>query len=148
MIEQVMDYVHNYFDVNKPKYTGEFTILGGVMSYKGGTMGIQDGQYYKVIGSVFNDGVWKHGEEELKDEEFTGEVWLMAVPPAFIRLVGEIDEWVGKYGEAVNSPYSSESFGGYSYTKAQGGSSNGGSNPNFSWQSAFGSRLNAWRKII
>lgn len=146
MTEQVMDYVHNYFDAGQPKYRGKFTVVGGVISYEDGDMGIQFGQYYKIVGSVFNDGVWQWGSNELKDETFTGEVWLMAVPPKFIALVNDINGWVNKYGKVVDSPYSSENFGGYSYTKAQSGSSNGG-NPNFSWQAAFRTRLNAWRKI-
>ena len=52
------------------------------------------------------------------DERFEGAVWALAVPPAVIALAGEITEWQEKNGEAVLSPYTSESFGGYSYTRA------------------------------
>ena len=47
-----------------------------------------------------------------------------------------------KYGEKSLSPYQSESFGGYSYTKAS--ASNG---DQVDWKTVFRSRLNRWRKI-
>lgn len=155
MIEQILDYIHNYFDNNQPSYYGKFVVSGGIILLNGNDdMGIKVGQFYRVIGSVFNDGIWrresdeiKYGLEDLRDEEFIGEVRLMAVPPKFVKLVDEIETWTSKYGSVANSPYSSESFGGYSYTKAQGSSGGSGGSPSFSWQSVFGSRLNAWRKI-
>ena len=44
------------------------------------------------------------------------------------------------------SPFSSESFGGYSYSKAQGYAGEGGGMLN-TWQAIFASRLAPWRKI-
>ena len=101
-------------------------------------------QYFRIVGSIFNDGVYKNDDElHLTDELFDGAVWLMAVPREIVDLAKEISDWNKKYGEAINTPYQSESFGGYSYSKASGGSN--GSSP--SWQSVFSSRLNKWRKI-
>ena len=71
----------------------------------------------------------------------------MAVPPAVIDLSERISEWSTKYGDLVSSPYSSESFGGYSYVKAGSGSGNGDSSTGPTWQSAFAGELNRWRKI-
>ncbi len=70
----------------------------------------------------------------------------MAVPAAVVSLSNEIEAWLVKYGDAMNSPFASESFGGYSYTKAQGYASTGGGMLS-SWQAVFGNRLNHWRKI-
>jgi hypothetical protein len=111
-------------------------------------MGIQTGQYYRIIGSTFNDGVFKHGSESLIDETFDGSVWLMAVPPDFVSLATEISMWQEKYGTAESenmSPYASESFGGYSRTKASGGSSSKSSVP--TWQGVFADRLGRYKKI-
>lgn len=141
MVEQILDYIHNYFE--RDIVDGSFTISDGsvVLDF------LQDGQYFRICGSVFNDGVYRYPANNLTDETFTGQIWAMAVPPAVIALVGEITAWIDKYGDAMNSPYQSESFGGYSYSKGSGqNSSNNSSNP-ADWRVVFGSRLNHWRKI-
>lgn len=104
---------------------------------------LQQGQYFRIVGSVFNDGVYEYPVTELKDEVFDGAVWAMAIPEEVIALSEEIDAWKAKYETAENmSPYQSESFGGYSYTKASGAS--GGT---ATWQDVFGSKLNNYRRI-
>ena len=105
---------------------------------------LQPGQYFRVIGSIFNDGVWQYGDTDLTDETFDGAIWAMAIPPAVLELNEDIDSWLEQYGETQNSPYSSESFGGYSYSK----NSSGGSGADKStWQGVFAPRLNKWRKM-
>jgi hypothetical protein len=108
---------------------------------------LQQGQYYRIVGSVFNDGVWKYGEtsEQMQDETFDGSVWAMAVPPAVIALSAEIDDWIEANKDALNSPYQSESFGGYSYSK--GGSYANDSNAAYGWRNQFASRLSPYRRI-
>lgn len=134
--------LRNWFE--RDKFFGTFTIENGTINVPDGSL--QDGQFFRVIGSVFNDGVHKYGEGELTDEVFKGAIWSMAVPPAVIDLSERISAWVTKYGESVSSPYSSESFGGYSYVKASGaGQGNATSGP--TWQSTFANELNKWRKI-
>ena len=65
----------------------------------------------------------------------------MAVPPTLIALTAEIEAYNDSdAGKA--SPFTSESFGGYSYTKAT--DANGAP---IGWQKAFASRLNKWRKL-
>lgn len=137
MLEQILDYIHNYFI--KEVYRGTFKIELGSIDLDF----LQDGQYFKIVGSVFNDGVYRYPNTELTDETFTGEIWAMVVPPSVIALSVEIQDWVTKYGETTNSPFNSESFGGYSYTK--GGAGNGGNAG--TWQGVFGSRLSRWKKI-
>ena len=141
MLEEVLDFIHNYFEYRK--VYGVFSIFDGAID---GTKFIADGQYYKIKGSVFNDGVHKYGEDVLTDESFTGEVWLMAVPPRLTKLVEEIEDWCKTNKSTLESPYTSESFGGYSYSKASENVGNGGSGMT-TWRSVFGVQLNQWRKI-
>lgn len=140
--------LRNWFD--RSKYFGTFVIEDGAINLSDlvADGSLQEGQFFRVMGSVFNDGVHKYGdsEEELTDEVFEGAIWTMAVPPAVIELSERITEWETKYGDAVSSPYSSESFGGYSYVKAAAGTGNAGSS-NPTWKSTFASELNKWRKI-
>ena len=140
MLEQILDFIHNYF-VSVRKY-GTFSIVEGALQYDG----LLDGQYYKLEGSALNDGVHLFPDDELRDETFTGYVNEMNVPVALLSLAEEIDGWVDKYGDAALSPYTSEHFGNYSYTKGSGNRGNSQSG-NISWTDVFRTRLNAYRKI-
>ena len=140
MLTEICQHLKNWFE--KDKYFGTFTIANGQLD---NTIGLLDGQYFRVIGSVFNDGVHEY-PSELTDEVFEGAIWAMAVPPAVIDLSTKIQSWMDNYGDTVNTPYSSESFGGYSYTKAGSGSGNS-SSANPTWQSTFANELAKWRKI-
>lgn len=144
MLEQLMIYLHNWFDVSR--HPGTYTIADGILT---GVSFLLPGQYYRIKGSVFSDGLHKYGEldGELQDETFTGEIWALAPPKAVIALAEEIAAWVDKYGAAADSPYASESFGGYSYTKASGSANTAGGASLGTWQGAFANRLNAWRKV-
>lgn len=123
--------LRNYFALDP--ISGEFTIKDSDITVPG----LVRGQYFRIDGSVFNDGVHRYGELTMNgDETFTGTITPMAVPPAFEAVAAEIEEWKQKNAEVINSPYQSESFGGYSYTKGSA-----------SWQGVFAKRLNRWRKI-
>ena len=128
--------LRNYFETEKR--FGTFTISDGSISPSNF---LQDGQYFRIVGSVFNDGVYQYPATSLTDEVFEGAVWSMAVPPAVIDLAAEIEEY-NKSDAGKASPYTAESFGGYSYTKAT--DANGAP---IGWQKAFASRLNKWRKL-
>ncbi len=140
MLEQVLGNIHNWFQVGI--YPGEYTIRNGGITLPF----LQDGQYFRIVGSVFNDGLHQYGPamELLHDETFNGAVWALAVPKAVVDLAGEIAVWQEKYKDTVESPYTSESFGGYAYTKASGAGESAGT---VGWQAAFCSRLNQWRKL-
>lgn len=142
MLSELCQELKNWFDRGQPRLHGAFEISGGKIVDSDFTSIIQNEQYFRIIGSVFNDGVHREGDK-LIDEMFVGSIWLMAVPRDVMLLANEIESWNEKYSESVNSPFSSESFGGYSYTKACGNASS--SNP--SWQSVFATKLNKWRKI-
>lgn len=116
---------------------------------------LQDGQYFRIVGSVFNDGVWNYNTGDgaiscdgrvLIDETFRGAVWAMAVPPAVIALDQDIEKWVRENSSVLASPFMSESFGGYSYSKGSGRSSEG-TEAAFGWKEQFASRLAPYRRI-
>lgn len=141
MLTELCQELRNWFE--REKYFDTFTITGGEIAVPDGSL--QDGQYFRIIGSVFNDGVHQYPTSDLTDEVFQGAIWAMAVPPAVIDLSERIQAWQEKFGDSVSSPYSSESFGGYSYTKAGAGQGSASSSP--TWQSTFANELNRWRKI-
>lgn len=145
MISQVCAEIRNYFLRNPQEdiHTGTFVISGGniePLSF------LQNGQYFRIVDSAFNDGVYKYGDGNLQDEQFTGSIWAMAVPPAVIALCSDIENWLSNNADALSSPYASESFGGYSYTMKSGRSSSG-TYSELSWQRQFSARLNPYRRV-
>ena len=155
MLTELCGYLKNWF-VDTMLY-GDFKIVNGVLTFANGDeIPLQSGQYFRIIGSVFNDGVYKCNQIEparvfepaMGDEEFNGSVWTMKVPPEVIKIAADIEAWQAKYEGAdspMMSPYSSESFGGYSYSKSAGNSADAGNGT--SWQSVFGSKLAKFRKV-
>ena len=138
MLELVLRHLNNWFLVEI--HEGTFTVENGSIALPF----LQTNQYFRICGSVFNDGLHLYPAVDLTDETFTGTVRVLAVPKAVVSLAEDIAAWEEKNGEAVASPYQSESFGGYSYTKRSAGSEGGAVT---SWQGAFKSRLNDWRKL-
>lgn len=143
MLTEICAEIRNYFCGEDDKIIGNFAVTDGKLVP---SISIQDGQYYRIVGSVFNDGV-HHSDDVLVDEpDFHGGVWLMSVPPDVLQIAKEIDEWQVKNADTLSSPYQSESFGGYSYSKASGTNANGGSGV-YGWKDAFASRLKRYRRI-
>ena len=143
MLSQLCKEINNWFQYEY--HFGNFKIEGGQLTDFDTIM--KEGQYFRIVGSVLNDGVYEWPASDLKDEEFEGAVWLMAVPPDVIELDKKIDEWKEKYATVDSqalSPYQSESFGGYSYSKGSGGE---GSGKTGKWQGVFASELSRWRKL-
>ena len=138
MLEQVLRHLNNWFLVEI--HEGAFTVENGSIALPF----LLTNQYFRIVGSVFNDGLHQYPAADLTDETFTGAVWALAVPKVVVTLSEDIAAWEEKNGEAAASPYQSESFGGYSYTKRIAGSDNGTLN---GWQDAFRGRLNDWRKL-
>ena len=138
MLTELCAELRNWFVVPDGVHIGTYTISGGSIAPLDF---LQEGQYFRIVGSVFNDGVYQYPAKFEKDEVFEGAVWAMAVPPTLTALSAEIEEY-NKSDAGKPSPYTSESFGGYSYTKAT--DANGAP---IGWQKAFASRLNKWRKL-
>ena len=137
--------LNNWFD--KSKCFDTFTITGGVIDLHSleESGDLQSGQWFRIVGSVFNDGVYQYPASDLVDETFDGAVWCMAVPPEVVALNNEIDAWLVKYGEELNKPYQSESFGGYSYS-LKGSLLGGSGTASEPWKAQFAARLSKWRK--
>ena len=138
MLTEICAEIRNYFEVPNGRHFGTFTISGGSIAPLDF---LQEGQYFRIVGSVFNDGVYKYPATSLMDEVFEGAVWAMAVPPTLIALAAEIEAY-NESDAGKPSPFTSESFGGYAYTKAT--DANGAP---IGWQKAFASRFNQWRKL-
>lgn len=132
MIDEICASLRNYFVVDI--VDGEYTVTDGEITLPF----LAAGQFFRVVGSVFCDGVYRYGDKLTADETFDGAVWALAIPPALEAIAAEIEEWKAKNADVLASPYQSESFGGYSYTKGSDSAS---------WQGAFSKRLNRWRKL-
>lgn len=138
MLEQVLGEIHNWFV--REVIPGRFEVADGQLRMPEGRA-LQDGQYLRVVGSVFADGLHQWPVEGLPhDEVFEGEVWALAVPQEVQDLAGVIDDWDAKNAPG---PYVSESFGGYSYTRA----TNGATGQAAGWRDRFRQELNRWRKV-
>lgn len=147
MLTEICAEIKNYFTWDKDKHIGDFSIADGMIvpSFDLPT------DYIRIVGSHLNDGVHKVSDADLIDEDtFHGAVWVMSPPKDFLTLVNDISAWQAKYAgidSTLMSPFQSESFGGYSYSKASGGSSQGSGSSAPTWQSTFAKRLNVYRKI-
>lgn len=137
MLTEVCAELRNYFV--KDIHNGTFEIVGGKITPFDF---IQENQYFRIVGSVFNDGVYKNTAElQLTNEVFCGAVWSMAVPPSVVDLAAEIKQF-NESDAGKPSVYTSESFGGYSYSKAT--DENGAP---MGWKKVFASRLKPFRRI-
>lgn len=136
----------NYFvQFDQDVHAGVYTIDSHVVTPSNF---LQNGQYFRVVGSVFNDGVYKFGDADsmglLVDETFSGAIWTMRVPRSFIDLVSDYDRLNAKIEELalVSTGFASESFDGYSYTLSSGAPAE-----LLQWKSRLDSELNQYRRI-
>ena len=143
MLETVLMYLNNWFAVGR--YDDTYTIEDGKLTLPF----LVNGQYFRILGSLLNDGVYKYAngtaldetgtEITLIDETFDGSVWALAIPKGFLSMVEEITVWTAKNGDG--GAYTSESFGGYSYSKAT--NSKGLA---VGWRDVFAAQLSPWKK--
>ena len=147
---EVCQYLKNWFDKNR--YMGEIQIENGALSE---SYGLLANQYFRIIGSTLNnDGVYQYPITTLTDETFDGAIWGMSLPRAFIALLDDIEAWKARFnsldtrdGKQAMSPFNSESFGGYSYSKSNGGTGDTNKDKSGTWQGVFGARLAPYRKM-
>ena len=110
MLQQICECIHNFF-IREP-HVGKYSIAGGVISPLDF---LKEGQRFWITNSDLNDGIYTYhasgimNDDDteaagLSDEDFSGTICAMAVPPAVIALSGEIRLWVEKYGDIVMSP--------------------------------------------
>lgn len=112
-----MQAVNNYFE--RTVELGRYKITENAVRVRGT---YKAGQYIRIMGSLLNDGVFKiqtaetdgtltFKAGELKDEEFTGYIVGLAVPPEFVKIAEKVKAW-NHHGVA------SESIPNYSVTFA------------------------------
>ena len=143
MLSEVCAYLRNYFDNGQPHTFGEIEIKNGALFTP---CDLKAGQYFRIVGSTFNDGVYNFPTTALRvDETFNGAIWGMAVPPDLIDLITEMEAWKADKANAyaLNSPYQSESKADYSYTLKSGADGSGAS----ALINQFAGRLSRWRKL-
>lgn len=137
-IDDVMRRCCNFFE--RGYLDGTFSIAGNVLSPT-----VNSGYVY-LSGTKHSDGAYRLGssgqlltDEILEDETFTGRVWALNPPPAFLALCEEI-----KMFDEKNPAGSlqSESFGAYSYSRGSGTSGA------TTWQEAFSGRLACFRRMF
>ena len=136
MLYIILRHIRNFFP-GKAR-DGYFEIENGKVDL---SLFVKEGQYILIEDSDLNNGVYKYDQDLiLKDEKFVGRITALKIPDDFLKLTEEIEEYINSGKD--NSPYTSESFGGYSYSRAQ--SASGGV---ATWKDVFRSRLDAWRKL-
>lgn len=141
MLSEVCAYLRNYFYHGEPTI-GKIEIVNGALKEP---YGLKANQYFRIVGSMFNDGVYQYPLTTLQDETFNGAVWGMAVPPELIALISEMEAWKTSNAYALNTPYQSESKADYSYSlKSSGNSADGGA---MTVINQFSGRLARWRKL-
>jgi len=147
--------LRNWFDVDR--HFGTFAIENGTIDLDF----IREGQFYRLIGSK-QDGIYmfngdylefikkittdNNGEfiveaDKIADETYKGALWELNIPKNFILQYANMCDWETKNADVLNSPFQSESFGGYSYSKANG------SNGSLTVWDNFASDLARWQKI-
>ena len=129
-VPELCVYTHNFFDRYDAPFTGRFIIgtdyIWDAINFNTDVLaadpenilsGLAPHQFYKIEGSIFNDGVHQAGEP-LTPETFTGTVQPMRVPPDFVALAQKITD----YDAATpgGGRYVSQSFNGWSGTMATG----------------------------
>lgn len=134
MLENILMYLNNWFVVPDGVRPGKYSIEDGSIALSF----LVPGQYFRIVGSVMNDGLHQYPADDLTDEDFDGAVWALAVPPAVVALSDDIKAWTEKNQPSV---YTSESFGGYSCSRASGANGTPAG-----WQDVFASQLAPYRK--
>lgn len=144
ILEEVLYHIHNWFE--RGEFSGRFSVEGGSLPASISDK-LLEGQWYRIEGSLLNDGLHSHPADDLSDEAFDGTITSLAIPKALLRVVEDIEAWQEANGAAADGPYASESFGGYTYTLKSSSGSQNGSQGLSGWRLAFADRLNPWRKI-
>lgn len=135
MLFDVCNEVNNFFVVDRDKHHGFFSIRHGDIVPN---VYFAASNYLRIFGSSKNDGVHSVDDVLTDESTFRGTVWVMHVPQDFLRLVSNIEKWQTANAAVIDSPYTSESFGGYSYTKDA---------KSADWRTKFKPQLDAYRKI-
>ena len=66
MLEELMRECRNWFVTQNGVHLGEFSIKGGSIALPF----LRAGQYFRIVGSAMNDGVYQYGNCSLRDETY------------------------------------------------------------------------------
>lgn len=138
ILMDMMAYCRNFVDFVDDCHYGSYEVKNGKINLPF----FKDGQFIFIEGKCKNSGLHSC-LDDLEDEEFTGYVYTLWIDKDFVELAREIKDWKDKYSDVINSPYDSESFGGYTYKKSAG--SDGGVVA--SWSKQFSQQLRRWKKL-
>ena len=130
---ELLTYLRNFFPGKKWEFS-DFQITGGKIELPE----LWDGSHYLVEGSRRNDGIHVYGDNDLLPETFTGTVTELCIDKQLLKKWVSINNWCRENEKLIYSPYQSESFGGYAYTKTT---------VTTSWKSVFADDLRPWRKL-
>ena len=83
MLTEICAELRNYFEVPNGRHFGKFEIRGESIAPSDF---LKDGQYFRIIGSVFNDGVYQYPATSLTDEVFEGGGLVYGCPSFGHRL--------------------------------------------------------------
>lgn len=147
MLTELCAMLHNYFNIHDDEdiYVGTYAIENGSIE---SLPFLKEGQYFRIHGSALNDGVYQYPAIDLRDETFVGTITAMFVPVDVIRLAEDIEAYNERIRtmaevEASKKGYSSESWGGYSYSLF------GAAPPGMEVAKAdIDSRLRRYRKLV
>lgn len=53
--------LRNWFDRGRKKWIGNLEIRGGDVLYEGSVIQLKEGQFFRIVGSDLNDGVYQYG---------------------------------------------------------------------------------------
>ena len=137
-VADVMRRVRNCFP--SVRMDGTFTICNHHLDADGLLL---PGDWLAIVGSARADGVWQLDENGClngpADEIFTGSVWLLRPPEAFLRLCADIIAYdSGQRRDGLRR----ERFGAYSLERAVDG--NG---LPIGWETVFRHRLLPWQRM-
>ena len=138
----------NFFCGSDDIFSNTFTIENGQITNTGF---LAENQWFRIQGSKFNDGVYENKAaalSQLTPETFKGSIWAMNPPKAFIAMCSDVEAWKAKYSgvdSVAMSPYQSESFAGYSYSKGSQSGADGYNSTDY--MSVFADRLRKWRRL-
>ena len=130
---ELLTYLRNFFPGRKWEFS-DFEITGGKIELPE----MWDGDRYIIEGSRRNDGIHVYGDKDLLPEIFSGTVTELRIDKQLLKKWENINNWCRENEKLIRSPYQSESFGGYSYTKSAATTD---------WKSVFANDLRPWRKL-
>lgn len=148
-LEDILYHIHNWF-VRGTMPVRACSISEGSLPASV-TSHLLDGQWYRIRGSILNDGLHQHPDTSLSDEVFDGWIDSLAIPKALMNVAERIQEYIDLTRDAretaLSAKYASESFDGYSRSIRTDLTSQGGSGGLTGWKAEFVADLNPWRKM-